>query len=87
MKSVRQLVELGYDFEDIRDYYYDRGLDDEEIDELIVDTGYDWQEALRDAIRDKQIDLYDADYYADLLGVNESDIYDLFYEDESPIAE
>ena len=82
--DVRELIDEGYSYEQILEELEDAGYDRDDIDEAFVDVGYDWEDALWDAIEDQQIDLDDAAYYADLLGVDTSDIYDAYhgYEEE-----
>ena len=82
--DVKSLIDEGYDYEDIVDELKDAGYDAEDIAEAFADLGYDWEDALIDAIHDQLIDLDDAAYYADLLGVSEHDVYDMYYDyDES----
>lgn len=77
--DVRELVDDGYSYEEIVEELTDAGYDAEDIAEEMVDLGYDWEDALTDAIHDQQIDLDDAQYYADLLDMDISDVYDMFY--------
>lgn len=77
--DVRELIDEGYDVEEINEILEDAGYDAEDKAEAWVDVGYDWEDALWDGIRDQTIDLEDADEYADLLGVDISDIYDAYY--------
>lgn len=79
MSLVEDLAADGYDYQEIVDELEDRGYDAEDIQEAFADTGYDWQDALLDAIAEQQIDLDDAAYYADLLDLDISDIYDLYF--------
>jgi len=88
MSLVEDLAEEGYDYAEIIEELEDRGYDAEDIAEAMADVGYDWQETLLDAIREHAIDseggLDDAAYYADLLDIDVSDVYDIYfgYEDE-----
>ena len=84
MRLVEDLAAKGMSYADIIEELEDRGYDEDDIAEAMVDVGYDWRETLLDAIREQQIKLEDAAYYADLLDLGVSDIYDIFYgyEDE-----
>jgi hypothetical protein len=80
--DVQELADEGYSYEEIVEEFLDAGYDQEDIDEAFADTGYDWQDALYEAIENQvdEIDLDDAQYYADLLGLDsESDVYDIYY--------
>lgn len=77
--DVQDLIDEGYDYDEIIEELEDAGYDEEDIQEAFVDLGYDWQDALWDAIEDQQIDLENAAYYADLLGESIHDIYDAYY--------
>ena len=77
--DVRALADAGYSYDEIVEELEDQGFDAEDIAEAFVDTGYDWEEATLDAIRDNAIDLDDAAYYADLLSLDISDVYDIYY--------
>lgn len=80
---VRDLANQGYGYDEIVEYLEDEGYDEDDIEELFAETGYTWQDALIDGIRDRQIDLEkEARYYADLLGVNQHQIYDWYYDYE-----
>jgi hypothetical protein len=76
---VSDLADDGLDYAEIIEELEDRGYDAEDIAEAMVDTGYDWEDALIEGIQDQQIDLDDARYYADLLDLDISDIYDMYY--------
>ena len=77
--DVRELIDDDYSYEEILEELEDAGYDAEDIAEAFVDVGYEWDDALLDAIRDQAIDLDDAAYYADLLDLDISDVYDMFY--------
>lgn len=84
MSLVEDLAADGLDYDEIVEELEDRGYDAEDIQEALLETGYDWEDALLDGIRDQAIDLDDAQYYADLLDLDISDVYDIYfgYEDE-----
>lgn len=77
--DIAELIDDGYGYEEITEAMLDAGYDADDIAEAWVETGYDWEDALEDAIRDQQIDLDDAEYYADMLDMDTSDVYDLYY--------
>lgn len=79
MSLVEDLAGEGLDYAEIIEELEERGYDTDDIAEAMVDVGYDWSDALMDGIREQQIDLADAAYYADLLDLSESDVYDIYY--------
>lgn len=80
MSLVEDLADEGYDYLGIVEYLEDEGYDEEDIEEAFADADYDWEDALIDAIHDQLIDLDDAAHYADLLGINESEVYDMYFD-------
>lgn len=77
--NVRELIDDGYDVDEINELLEDEGYDAEDKAEAWIDAGYGWEDALQDAIREQQIDLDDAGEYADLLGMNIHEIYDMYF--------
>ena len=74
-KLILKLVRQGYSHDEIRDYLEDEGYDDDDINEAFLELGYDWEKALIDAIKERQIPLEDIRYYADLLDVDDQEAY------------
>lgn len=81
--DVSDLVEQGYDVDEINEAMLDAGYDAEDMAEAWAETGYDWQDALEDALRDQVMSEQefkeDAAYWADMLDLSIHDAYDLYY--------
>lgn len=81
--DIADMIEDGYDSDEINEAMLDAGYDAEDMAEAWVDAGYDWSDALEDAIRDQVMSEQefreDASYYADMLDMSIHDAYDLYY--------
>lgn len=84
MSLVEDLADDGLSYDEIIEELEDRGYDADDILEAFADAEYDWQDALLDAIRDhaapKGEDILDnAQFYADLLYIDISEVYDIYF--------
>lgn len=80
--DIEDLADQGYSYDDIVEEMLDAGYDQDDINEAFAGTDYDWQDALIEAIENQvpEIDLeHDAAYYADLLDMDISEVYDLYF--------
>jgi hypothetical protein len=81
--DIDDLIEQGYDQDDITEAMLDAGYDVEDMAEAWADADYDWHDALHDTLAEQLISeeefRLDAAYYADLLDISESEAYDLYF--------
>jgi hypothetical protein len=82
--DIRDLVEQGYDEDEIKEVMLDAGYDIDDIAEAWVDAGFDFEYALRDALETvgatgQELTGAEAYYYADLLDLDVGEVYDIYY--------
>lgn len=82
--DIRDMIESGFTSDEINEAMLDEDYDAEDMAEAWLDAGFDFEYALRDALEDigaagGELTPNEAYYYADLLDLDVSEVYDIYY--------